>query len=326
MSPLSVYKLQESNVKFDSVDQLLDAMSPEIRNLTKISYKDFLTDAKFSKKFITELVQSIALVNYGQDVSIPAFVGCVSFAGAGEHLWAIKGGNKLLPKLLVKNSEANLLLNTTVNSVTYLGPNLFELSITDTTGQTSTKRYNSVIIATPLTENQIQFVNFSTDLNVNFPKRVYHRTVSTLVAGHLNKKYKGRDVLSDNESNFFTSIGRVYPVDDSTDEKIPVYKVFSRTPLSTEQLDLIFGDIQVVRVKDWYAYPHYDSVSKPLPPFILHPGVYHLNAIEWAASAIEMSLIGGKNAALLVYNQLGGKTSDVYTTKTFTIKPIIDEL
>jgi len=146
------------------------------------------------------------------------------------------------------------------------------------------------------------------------------------VAGHLNKKYKGRDVLSDNESNFFTSIGRVYPVDDSTDEKIPVYKVFSRTPLSTEQLDLIFGDIQVVHVKDWYAYPHYDSVSKPLPPFILHPGVYHLNAIEWAASAIEMSLIGGKNAALLVYNQLGGKTSDVYTTNTFTIKPIIDEL
>ncbi|CAG2122431.1 unnamed protein product, partial [Medioppia subpectinata] len=62
----NVYKLQESLVKFDSVDRLLSAMSPEIYNLTKISYKNFLMDAKYSKKFIDELVQSISLVNYGQ--------------------------------------------------------------------------------------------------------------------------------------------------------------------------------------------------------------------------------------------------------------------
>ncbi|CAG2119641.1 unnamed protein product [Medioppia subpectinata] len=303
-------------------------MSPEIYNLTKISYKNFLMDAKYSKKFIDELVQSISLVNYGQDVSIPAFVGCVSFAGAGEQLWAIKGGNKLLAKQLAHNSEATISLNTRVNSVTQLDANLFELSVTDEkSGQTSTRRYNSVIIATPLTENQLKFINFSTNFNVNFPKRQYHRTVSTLVAGHLNKKWKGRDVLSDNESTFFTSIGRVYPVDDSRDERTPVYKVFSRTPLTTDQLDLIFEDTQVVYVKDWYAYPHYDSVSEPLPPFILSPGVYHLNAIEWAASAIEMSLIGGKNAALLAYNQLGGKTGDANTyTQNTANHQITDEL
>jgi hypothetical protein len=52
-------------------------MSPSIFNLTKITYKDYLFDSKFSKKFINELVQSIALVNYGQDLSIPAFVGMI---------------------------------------------------------------------------------------------------------------------------------------------------------------------------------------------------------------------------------------------------------
>jgi hypothetical protein len=53
-------------------------MSPSILNLTRITYKDYLFDSKFSKTFINELVQSIALVNYGQDLSIPAFVGMIS--------------------------------------------------------------------------------------------------------------------------------------------------------------------------------------------------------------------------------------------------------
>jgi prenylcysteine oxidase/farnesylcysteine lyase len=75
---------------------------------------------------------------------------------------------------------------------------------------------------------------------------------------------------------------------------------------------------------DWLAYPHYDSISLPLPKFILFPGIYHVNAIEWAASAIEMSLIGGKNAALLTFNQMGGKTSNVYSEKAK--KHISDEL
>lgn len=237
----------------------------------------------------------------------------MSFAGAGSQLWSVFGGNKLLPKKLVENSNSTLLLNTRVDSITYLGPNRFELKISSKSGQTYTKTYSSVIIGTPLTENQIQFLNFSVNLNQNIGKRKYHRTVSTLVAGKLNKKFKGKDVLSINKSNFFTSIGRVYPVDDSTDEKIPVFKVFSPTPLTTEELNKIFDETKVVRVNDWFAYPEYDSISAPLPSFILFPGIYHLNAIEWAASAIEMSLIGGRNVALLAYNHFGGKASNVFS-------------
>ena len=218
-----------------------------------------------------------------------------------------------MAKKLAINSKSSVILNTKVDSVTYLGPNQFQLNITTKTGQTYSKTYSSVIIATPLTENQIKFLNFSVNLVQNMPKRKYHRTVSTLVAGQLNKKFRGKDVLSINKSNFFTSIGRVYPVDDSRNEKTPVYKLFSPTPLTTEQLNSIFDETKVVRINDWFAYPEYDSLSLPLPSFILYPGIYHLNAIEWAASAIEMSLIGGRNTALLTYDQLGGQTSNVFT-------------
>ena len=50
----------------------------------------------------------------------------------------------------------------------------------------------------------------------------------------------------------------------------------------------------------WLAYPHY-STNQTLGEFELVPGLYHLNAIEWAASAMEMSVIGAKNVALLAY-------------------------
>ena len=92
--------------------------------------------------------------------------------------------------------------------------------------------------------------------------------------------------------------------------------MFSPQPLSSEQLSRIFDDTQTVRVTDWFAYPEYSSLVQPLPSFILFAGVYHLNAIEWSASAIEMSLIGGKNAALLAFNDLGGKTSSNWPKKT----------
>lgn len=36
--------------------------------------------------------------------------------------------------------------------------------------------------------------------------------------------------------------------------------------------------------------------------FKLFDSLYHVNAIEWAASAMEMSAIGGRNIAILVHN------------------------
>jgi hypothetical protein len=40
-------------------------------------------------------------------------------------------------------------------------------------------------------------------------------------------------------------------------------------------------------------------VVKELGTFELHPGLYYLNSIEWAASAMEMSALAGWNVANL---------------------------
>lgn len=59
---------------------------------------------------------------------------------------------------------------------------------------------------------------------------------------------------------------------------------------------------KVVEKKEiaWKAYPRYSTDMKP-NSFKLHEGLYHVNAIEWVGSAMEMSAIGGRNVAILAY-------------------------
>lgn len=52
---------------------------------------------------------------------------------------------------------------------------------------------------------------------------------------------------------------------------------------------------------EWKAYPKYTKNDRP-GNFKLHNALYHVNAIEWAASAMEMSAIGGRNVAILAHN------------------------
>ena len=61
----------------------------------------------------------------------------------------------------------------------------------------------------------------------------------------------------------------------------------------------MFLSIESETVKEWYAYPHYDPPEQ-FPPFVLdNGGLFYINSIEKAVSALEMSPIGAKNVALL---------------------------
>lgn len=74
---------------------------------------------------------------------------------------------------------------------------------------------------------------------------------------------------------------------------------------------MILFYIKVVEKKEitWKAYPHY-STNMNLDNFKLHDALYHVNTIEWAASAMEMSAIAGRNVAILAYNDFLQKSSN----------------
>ena len=307
-------------------------MNPSFLNLTRTEYKTLLgDDFGFSQRFINEIAQAVTLVNYGQTVSVHSFVGLVSFAGSGSQLWSVEGGNKLIPINLARHSNADIHLNTKVSSITYLGSHRFRVNRINLDQhsdelKTESSEYDYVIIATPLTNgNDIQFHNFTrrNDLLKDiFDRYQMHQTIATFVKGSTLHSYTDKAILScnvdKNDGSFFTSFSPIQPVNNedrqqqqqreqkqNEQQQTNVYKLFSNSQLKTHDLYSFFDTIDEVREMIWHAYPEYQRINQPFPPFKIRSGAYYLNAIEWAASAIEMSLIGGKNMALLTYNDMG---------------------
>ena len=94
---------------------------------------------------------------------------------------------------------------------------------------------------------------------------------------------------------------------NEADDQNQVWKVFSQQPLSEEELNQIFKEKDQVVTCNWLAYPHYSAnQTKTFTNFKLEENLYHINAIEWAASAMEMSVIGAKNVANMIIQNLPG--------------------
>ena len=88
--------------------------------------------------------------------------------------------------------------------------------------------------------------------------------------------------------------------DPQLDEDLgPVYRLFSHSPLSQETITAMFSSVLSVVEEDWLAYPLY-STKDDFSSFQPSPGLFYINRIEWAASAMEMSVIGAKNVVNLV--------------------------
>jgi hypothetical protein len=81
-------------------------------------------------------------------------------------------------------------------------------------------------------------------------------------------------------------------------------QVFSSGPLGTSIIQALFGESSKVVVEaDWRAYPHFQP-PEVFAPFRLMDGMCYINTLESAASAMEMSAIGGKNCALMIKEHL----------------------
>lgn len=262
------------------------------------------------------------------------FIGSVSLAGATSGLWAVHGGNKQIPKQLLRLSKATL-HRAQVTKVTLTKSGKFVLEffpVAESSQDQEYKEYDTVIFATPLTEDKskIVFKNFSMPLK--FPGR-FHRTVCTIVFGSLNythfRFHDENDALNEIltiKDVFFNSVGMILPVDyDGTKKSYSdMWKVFSQAPLSSQELDMLFSKRSYVNVIDWLAYPQY-TLNHEMGSFVLAKNVFYVNAIEWAASAMEMSVIGAKNVALLAYKSWFDRENE-YTVDSVDANRLHEEL
>lgn len=239
----------------------------------------------------------------------------MSVAGTADELFSIKGGNKQVPQHLLRTSQSELrtaevlsiTLNTTATKT--IGSYILTYKVASD-DKNMIEFYDIIIIATPLTSDQkyqIEFKHFNPPI-VHLGGK-YHRTVCTIVEGSLNTTFfdlNGDDVIPDiisiNKRTFFNSISVIESVERKTkNNNEKVWKIFSQKLLTDKQMEKLFSDVSFVQVIDWLAYPDYDTVKRN-DSFKLHDYMFHVNAIEWAASAMEMSVIGAKNVALLAFN------------------------
>ncbi|NWZ18215.1 PCYOX oxidase, partial [Agelaius phoeniceus] len=329
---MRIYRYQMHDYAFSSNERLLHALGgDDFTRLLNQSIDEAMQKAGFSQKFINQVVGPAMRVNYGQGVAIPGFVGAVSLAGVQSGLWSVKGGNKLVCSGLIYSSKAEVIPATVVSIEPKTRHNrdgdpvkLYEVTYNTSSGLTG-DTYDIVVIAAPLGRKManITFRNFDPPIP-EFPNP-YHQIITTLVHGRLNTSFFGYQdpqdfhlgaiFTMDNPKLFINSLTLEPPVGDTgTGGQLPlpsaVWKVFSNEELSKEQLSLLFSSYDSVKVKPWLAYPQYSAPEK-FPPIVLHEQLYYLNGLERAASAMEMSAIAARNAALLAFHRWHGHSASV---------------
>lgn len=265
-----------------------------------------------------ELVSAITRVNYNQEAyAMNGLAGAVSIAGSGGGLWSVQGGNQQVVEGLLKSSNASVHLQTRVRSIV-TNETRYTIHAESEDGSEVQQTCDAIIIATPLESARIDISDIVDDSKWNI-NRKFTRTVATFVKGSLRPTYFGLGeqetlpgliVTTAKADTPFSSIGHVTSADDAS----PVYKIFSKLPLSDETLQQLFQEPVVLQQLDWQAYPQFKP-PEIFPDFQLagsDHALYYTSTIESAASAMEMSCLAGQNVAALAAAGLEKRAHDGY--------------
>ncbi|NP_001405355.1 prenylcysteine oxidase-like isoform 2 precursor [Mus musculus] len=317
-----IYKYQAHGYAFSGVEELLYSLGEAtFVNMTQRSVAESLLQVGVTQRFIDDVVSAVLRASYGQSASMPAFAGAMSLAGAQGNLWSVEGGNKLVCSGLLKLAKATV-IHATVTSVTLHsteGKALYQVAYESDKGNSS-DFYDIVVIATPLhldnsSNNNITFEGFTPP--IEDIQGSFQPTVVSLVHGYLNSSYFGfpdpklfpfANILTTDFPSFFCTLDNICPVNISASfrrkqpQEAAVWRVQSPKPLFRTELKTLFRSYYSVQTAEWQAHPLYGS-RRTLPRFALHDQLFYLNALEWAASSVEVTAVAAKNVALLAYNR-----------------------
>jgi prenylcysteine oxidase/farnesylcysteine lyase len=324
----SVYSLQEKRVAYANVESMLTAMGGnEMSNLMKISAHDYmLNDMHWNKELTDEFVRAPIRLYYGQNTSVNAFVGMVSILMI-ENIWRVVGGNHQVAECVLKDSGSSLVMEDVASVIKCVMDGSIKYTITTADGKID-EGYDIVIVANPLNTSSVRYENFSSDIYTAAATTPYQRFVTTFCKGKINQKFFGE---KEDFTNFpqaiittdvdslpfkFGGVGIIVPSDvqqaDAWKYHTPlhenperVWEVASPEPLTRDQILMLFPESNPddTVCHDWLGFPQHLPPYQA-PSFILDDGVFYINAIEMAASTMEMTAIGAKNAALLARDYL----------------------
>ena len=299
----SLYPLQAANRSFAAPPALLDAV--DLSTLTQQSIGSYLS--ALSPVLLSELVTPVLRVNYNQQLGVNALAGSVGLVPlTDDDVFAIDGGNRQLIDGAIRLSQASLLLNHTVQRITYQQTGAYLVE-----GALFSGLYDAVIIAGPLDQTGVAL-----NLSTRVPPRPYKTTVATFVSGVINPAYFGYTRAADVPSTVlttdctatphcpFSSLSQYF---SNATSGTSVYKLFSSAVLSAEVLSALFLKYEEPVVYPWLAYPVFhqnETLTSWVQQLAGGGHVYYANAFEGAVSCMECAAVSAKNVALLVSKEV----------------------
>ncbi|XP_018650517.1 hypothetical protein Smp_125500 [Schistosoma mansoni] len=332
-----IYALQQRGECFASPGLLLEKLSKHFPEMTKCTYAEWMRkEIGLNENYINELGFGILSSNYCQNsADAHAFVGVISSACTVSDVFTIENGAEQIPQKLVEVALAGNpsgapkeFIHATVKKITRTDNDRLCLSY-DLANNNKTEEglFDYVILSLPLHQES----NISTSHDIKLPSLWYHEMCRTFLSGQINyslfdlqlKRLKPNQWATflpissyySNEKHPVRSITRLPFKSEDSDLKDGVWSIFSepkyipdpKTALSKLILKYPDDDHNQIDVVRWLAYPTYHPVNDPytdLGQFKLASRVYYPNAIESTASCMEMAIIGGRNVALLIANEM----------------------
>ncbi len=330
-----IYDMQAKGKSFCTVPEMLQAMGgQDMLKLTQVSAEDYLMrELGWSEKLVKELVTGALLTIYGQNAKVNAFAALASLvAMEGDQLWSVVGGNRLLAEKALLASAATLHQCDVcaIQKIRRNGKTSYAVLTkggASEQGQELPREFDVVIVANPLNTSSTRFEDFPIPVYTESATTPYQRTVVTLIQGEPNPTFFGLDSLDRDFPQYilttdlkdcsvdFSALHLQIPAEISAEQArvlrrnvteghgTAVWRLSSPKPLTEQQKHMLFRKLETEKAIDWLAYPKY-SPPDEFPPFILDDGVFYINGVEKAASAMEMSAIGAKNVALLAREYL----------------------
>lgn len=282
---------------FSSIDEFL--RYGRLDEYTSISSRDYFTNQHIATATQLDLLEPLMRCIYGQGLNAHAFatlVALTSMVGASS----VSSGNSDLVRAMFRSANSSIHLSTKVERIQKsTSSNTLTIETQDNTSYTC----QDVVIAAPIEFTNITFENIN--VTITPPRKFENCTVTVVKAKSVNVSYFNLDDASKVPNNIFTT--------SKASESTPFtvmqleagdlkdgYSIWKFFSVQSVPIHDIFIDIAQVKIQKWpYTFPHLEP-NPTFQPIKLAPHVYYLNTMESIASAMEVSIIAGRNIAMLL--------------------------
>eukprot|EP01103_Thecamoeba_quadrilineata_P015984 TRINITY_DN5211_c0_g1_i1.p1 TRINITY_DN5211_c0_g1~~TRINITY_DN5211_c0_g1_i1.p1 ORF type:complete len:493 (+),score=81.81 TRINITY_DN5211_c0_g1_i1:62-1540(+) len=317
---LSLYPILDSGRAFSSVRDLLSAA--DIFDRTQITLDQLLMDElNLNPMYVDEIVTGITRVNYAQNTTINSLVGLIALiTDDDDELMSVRGGNRQICDGILRESQALLRLNTTVEEIeaveTKSGSTKYQITakILKENGETDliSEEYDAVIVASPFEQSQVKFgeklaarLGYRPGQSASpLVHRPYAKCHVTLIRGILDNNYfnfpEDGDLpqhllTTDNDDIPFRSLNAWKDLEDGT----KIFKIFSEEVIDDDLIKKLFTTVKDTYRTMFYAYPMLQPME--FPPVKIEENLVYTNALEFAFSCMETQVMSARHVVNLIY-------------------------